>query len=169
MRHPTAQSRRQGLLPDVPESDQGIYVLLIHLPVSIMLSAGALPPRSYPRGTYWYVGSAQRNLRSRIFRHLRTNKPTRWHIDYFLTRRETKIEAVFTLAAGKSLECSTAGGLGLHGEVVRGFGASDCRCPGHLIRTAPSWNRAARALLQELGFAETPVSRFTHNSRERHA
>ena len=154
MRHPTAQSRRQGLLPDVPESDQGIYVLLIHLPVSIMLSAGALPPRSYPRGTYWYVGSAQRHLRNRLSRHLKRDKPLRWHIDYFLALPQPRVLEVFTKPADKSAECDTAGRLLHHGEPVPRFGASDCRCPTHLIHTRGRHSRTAEALLLEQKFVK---------------
>ncbi len=156
MPHSSTRVRKSGILPDTALPDGGIYVLRIRLCSCLWLAVGALPRRAYPGGIYWYVGSAQRNLHSRVSRHLRTEKPLRWHIDYLLVRPEAEIDAVFTLCADKSLECKTAGRLSLHGEPVPRFGASDCRCPAHLVRTDGERAQVAAAQLVDLGFTESP-------------
>jgi Uri superfamily endonuclease len=156
MPHPPPRVPKSDILPDTALPDRGIYVLRIRLHASLWLAVGALTQRAYPGGIYWYVGSAQRNLRSRVFRHLRTDKPLRWHIDYLLVRPESEIDAVFTLCADKSLECETAGRLSLHGEPVPRFGASDCRCTAHLVRTEEERAQVVAAQLVDLGFTESP-------------
>lgn len=155
---PRSQSSdHPNILRDASLPDSGIYVLRISLHASLWLSAGALPRRAYADGIYWYVGSAQRNLRSRISRHLKTDKPLRWHIDYLLVQPEAEINAVFTLCADKSLECEAARRLSLCGEPVPRFGASDCRCRAHLIHTHDERARMAAAQLLDLGFTESPL------------
>jgi len=149
--------RKSDILQDAVHPDRGIYVLRIRLHTSLWLAAGALPRRTYSGGIYCYVGSAQRNLRSRISRHMKTDKPLRWHIDYLLVQPEAEIDAVFTLCADKSLECDTAWRLSLCGEPVPRFGASDCRCRAHLIRTDEEQARVAAAQLLDLGFTESPL------------
>lgn len=42
----------------------------------------------------------------------------------------------WTFPAPKSAECMLAAALARGREVVAGFGASDCRCGGHLLRFA---------------------------------
>jgi len=157
MPHSPNRVRKSGILPDTALPNEGIYVLRIRLRSCLWLAAGALPRRAYPGGIYWYVGSAQRNLHSRVSRHLRTEKPLRWHIDYLLVKPEAEINAVFTLCADKSLECETAGRLGLHGEPVPRFGASDCRCTAHLVRTDEERGQAVAAQLMDLGFTESTL------------
>lgn len=157
MPHSTTRFRESDVLQDAAHPDRGIYVLRIRLHASLWLSVGALPERAYPGGFYWYVGSAQRNLQSRISRHLRTDKPLRWHIDYLLVRPEAKIDTVFTLCADKSLECKTAKRMSLHGEPVPRFGASDCHCTAHLVHTDEERARSAAVQLLDLGFTESPL------------
>jgi Uri superfamily endonuclease len=135
----------------------GIYALRIRLSYPVHLTVGALPLRRYDPGTYWYVGSAQKNLRSRLSRHLKADKPLRWHIDYFLATPQTRIESVLTKPADKSLECEAARLVSLHGDPIPRFGASDCRCPAHLLHTRENTARAAEKLLLERGFVRTPT------------
>jgi len=95
---------------------------------------GRLGRFRFEAGFYLYVGSAQRNLEKRLERHARKKKPLRWHIDY-LSSRAQMIGAV--VAPGtKRQECELAAELGeMFEPAVPGFGASDCRCPGHLFYT----------------------------------
>ncbi len=157
MPRPRNNTPQADACPCLPEPDQGIYVLRIRLSAPLELTVGALPKRHHDPGTYWYVGSAQRNLQSRISRHLKTDKKLRWHIDHFLANPEARIEAVFAKPAAKSQECATARSLGHHGEPVPRFGASDCRCSAHLIHTTGNATQAAEALLLKRGFVRTPL------------
>ena len=97
------------------------------------LAVGRLGFFSFRRGLYVYVGSARRNLRARIDRHLRPEKTMRWHFDYL--RPHLRIFEVATFP-GDEGECRLFRRLmAEHGGVVpvRGFGSSDCGCEAHLF------------------------------------
>ena len=124
--------------------NRGNYLILLKLPKETEIAAGSLEKRRYEPGWYVYAGSAQRNLSSRINRHLRkTRKQQHWHMDY-LTPHAEAIKALPILSY-RNLECSLAGALSdLGGRAVPGFGSSDCRCGSHLYFFAdyPLGNRA---------------------------
>ncbi len=83
-------------------------------------------------GFYIYVGSAKRNLKQRINRHLRKKKNKKWHIDYLIEK--TDWIKVIPIRTSEDLECRLAEDLSLLAEdKVLGFGCSDCRCPSHLF------------------------------------
>src|SRR5512143_3835048 len=116
----------------------GIYVLALWLEAPRVISVGRLGEWTFPAGWYLYVGSAQGpgGMPARLVRHRRrlaSGKKARWHVDYL--REQAVWGGAWGLAAAERLECTWAGVLRrLPGAevVVRGFGASDCRCPGHL-------------------------------------
>ncbi len=85
-------------------------------------------------GYYAYVGRAKRGLGARLACHARRQgKRLRWHIDYLLEPADLREIWVFPLSTG---ECAMAARLeagGASREGLRGFGSSDCRCPGHLL------------------------------------
>ncbi len=118
------------------------YALVMRLEAPEELSIGALGRHAFRAGYYVYVGSAARGLWPRLARHLRRQKPLHWHADY-LTTVATPVEAWIDLSA-EDRECLWARlllqspGASLP---VRGFGASDCRCGGHLafFRAKPSF------------------------------
>ena len=112
----------------------GCYIAVFHLSPARWVRVGRLGRFRFEAGFYLYVGSAQRNLEKRLERHARKKKPLRWHIDY-LSSRAQMIGAV--VAPGtKRQECELAAELGeMFEPAVPGFGASDCRCPGHLFYT----------------------------------
>ncbi len=84
------------------------------------------------RGLYLYVGSAQRSLSARLERHARRIKPLRWHIRY-LSAEVTMVGAMIVPGLGQR-ECESARELRhMYELAVSGFGASDCRCGGHLF------------------------------------
>lgn len=120
--------------------DSGAYVLLLDIPTSVEITVGRLGSVRFQAGRYVYVGSARRNLRARVERHLRREKRVRWHIDYLTTDPGVHpIGAV--LAAGPSDECRISRALAsLEGSTapVPAFGASDCTrgCRAHLYRVA---------------------------------
>lgn len=115
--------------------DRGCYLLLVRLakPIRLVISRKVV---SLPAGVYGYVGSAQKSLAARVARHLRPpdSKRTRWHIDRLLARAQVEAALVFPLT--RPGECWLAERLCKEPGVslaARGFGSSDCCCPGHLL------------------------------------
>ncbi len=98
---------------------------------------GALGEFEFPEGDYIYTGSAVKNLRQRVDRHLSKDKKMRWHIDYLLAAPEAEITSTEIIESVERIECSLNLELLNSGRVtvpVRGFGSSDCRqCPAHLV------------------------------------
>ena len=89
----------------------------------------------FREGIYYYVGSAQRNLSARLERHSKSRKPLRWHIDYLSTKAE--MLGAITVIGARQRECELAKEIGEMFELaVPNFGASDCRCGGHLFYTS---------------------------------
>ncbi len=113
---------------------KGIYVLAINLEDDISINVGALGKRTFKKGFYAYVGSAQINLEKRVQRHLRRGKRKFWHIDYLLESEAAKIAKVLYRQADKAEECRVASEISQKGEAILGFGCSDCRCRSHLFR-----------------------------------
>lgn len=96
---------------------------------------GKLGTFSFQKGLYVYVGSAKRNIQSRVERHIQIDKKQRWHFDYL--RPFLEIADVETFS-GEEGECKLFQRLMKEQSgiiPVRGFGSSDCRCPGHLFYT----------------------------------
>ncbi len=129
---------------------RGAYVLLIRLDAPVELRVGRLGTFAFAAGWYAYVGSAlgPGGLQARLRRHLRAEKRVHWHVDYLLTRG--KVECIWQVATDERLECAWARALqGIGGQVFPPrFGASDCRCPGHLIyfTCRPAYEAIERAL-----------------------
>lgn len=106
------------------------YQLHIAVREPLRLAAGRLGNFDFPAGRYVYTGSARRNFRARVERHLRRAKTLRWHIDYLLDAPGVTVVAVLPANAP---ECDLNQATGGH-VVAPGFGASDCRrgCGSHL-------------------------------------
>ncbi|MGM0409434.1 MAG: GIY-YIG nuclease family protein [Bacillota bacterium] len=114
--------------------DSGVYLLEVFLHKPKKIEVGALGIHTFPPGYYYYAGSAQKNLKSRIERHYKVTKKAHWHIDYLLA--EGHLKRHFTWQKDKKGECEIASHLKdeLGGKViVTGFGSSDCECESHLI------------------------------------
>ncbi|MCL7451442.1 MAG: DUF123 domain-containing protein [Anaerolineae bacterium] len=117
----------------------GAYVLALSLDQPQAVSIGRLGTFQMPAGWYLYSGSARGpgGLLARLRRHRRrlgADKKAHWHIDFF--RERAAWSGAWVRQTSEKLECSWALTLGrLPGAriVVPGFGASDCRCPGHLV------------------------------------
>lgn len=126
----------------------GTYLLLLRLDGPHQLQVGKLGRVSLPRGWYVYVGSALGGLGARLRRHLRQPKPSHWHIDA-LTEVAT-IQAIAVHLGPARLECSVAALLASRAasQPAPRFGASDCRCPTHLLhftnppdlQLSPAWS-----------------------------
>lgn len=110
----------------------GLYVLLVRVRRPRRLRVGKRGLRTFRSGWYCYVGRARRALEARLRRHARPRKRRHWHIDGLTARAE--VVGAWVLAAPAELECVLAGELARRGELVAGFGASDCGCGGHLVR-----------------------------------
>jgi Uri superfamily endonuclease len=113
---------------------KGIYVLVIRLNSDTSINVGALGQKTFKKGTYAYVGSAQKNLEQRVQRHLRREKRKFWHIDYLLGNDATKVIKVLLKQGSKAEECQVANEISSKSEAVNGFGCSDCHCKSHLFR-----------------------------------
>jgi Uri superfamily endonuclease len=112
--------------------NRGLYLLWLQLKADKSICIGSLGLMYFPRGLYVYVGSAQRNRRARIERHLKLSKKQHWHIDYL--REQAEIIDFNLLNGEKTDECLVAESLfRLGGERLFRFGSSDCKCPGHLL------------------------------------
>ncbi|GEN33501.1 MULTISPECIES: GIY-YIG nuclease family protein [Aneurinibacillus] len=110
-----------------------LYSIEMYLPETVKITVGRLGTFIFSAGIYIYVGSAKRNIEARINRHIRKEKPLRWHLDYL--RPYAEITEVCTYS-GKEGECGLFARLleEKQGAIpVRGFGSSDCRCPAHLF------------------------------------
>ncbi|MDP1659223.1 MAG: GIY-YIG nuclease family protein [Methylotenera sp.] len=106
------------------------YQLDILLTEPARLSIGKLGAFDFPAGQYVYTGSAQRNIKARIARHLRREKMLKWHIDYLLASPQASIIKVMQYAIPEcEMNQRTAGRI-----LIAGFGSSDCHagCGSHL-------------------------------------
>lgn len=115
----------------------GTYLLELHLATPAQVVVGHLGQRDLPSGWYVYVGSALGGLGARLRRHARLPKPRHWHIDAL--REVATLVAVTARLGPERIECQLAAHIGgLPGATipVRRFGASDCRCGGHLFHFA---------------------------------
>lgn len=112
--------------------ESGIYIAVFFMPQSKSIQVGRLGKYYFHQGFYFYVGSAQRNLSARLERHSKKKKPLHWHIDYLSA--EAEMLGTITIAGPRELECEIAKKLGEMLNLAKpGFGASDCRCAGHLF------------------------------------
>ena len=130
------------MLPD----RSGTYGLILRLPRLATIGVGRLGRFQFPAGWYAYVGSAHGpgGLAARVSRHLRSPKPPHWHVDYLRTAAQP-VQIWYAVGARKR-ECAWAEALsGLPGGSIPmpRFGASDCRCPAHLIHFTVSPDLAA--------------------------
>lgn len=112
--------------------DCGDYMLVMHLPEGRDIEVGAKGEISFPQGYYVYVGSAKKNLASRLARHTRKRKKMHWHIDYL--RRYAGVTAVLPVRTADDLEHELAAAVGAisHWQIWD-FGCTDCSCPSHLF------------------------------------
>ena len=105
------------------------YLLKIYLEQAKKVRIGKLGTFSFAKGIYWYVGSAKKNLKHRVARHMRKKKKLHWHIDYLLQHAQ-----ITEIWATDILERKLAGILSQQLAIpVTGFGASDTKTRAHLF------------------------------------
>lgn len=115
------------------------YSLYIQISRKISINIGKLGKVDFPKGIYLYCGSARKNFDARIKRHLARNKKIRWHIDYLLESKYSKIIKIEKFELEKHTECSLVKYYVLSNTAEKfadGFGASDCKngCRSHLLK-----------------------------------
>lgn len=115
----------------------GQYLLFLEVEEPVQMAIGRLGIYRFEPRSYIYVGSARGpgGLSGRVSRHLRAfdEKRCYWHIDYL--SRTARIVAVGWSAEPQLSECDWSAALGVLGRRWPArFGASDCRCAGHLIK-----------------------------------
>ncbi len=123
----------------------GTYSILLKSSKRFRLKLGCLGYVRVNRGHYVYTGSAlgkgPSSLEGRIDRHRRRSKRIRWHIDFLTKRREIHVKGSVYICSSARLECKINEAVleDLQGcPLVRHTGASDCRCPAHLLRVRES-------------------------------
>jgi len=123
--------------PDTPLPVRpGTYVLVVCLDRDVTIRVGGLGAVRLPAGFYAYAGSAlgPGGIAARVGRHARGANGVHWHIDHlrrFASAREAwyatgrlRREHVWARALPRLSGGATS---------IAGFGASDCRCPSHLV------------------------------------
>ncbi len=115
----------------------GSYQLILFLAETATVEVGRLGRLDFASGFYFYTGRQVRHLTARIERHLRREKPRRWHIDYLTTRKDFRIVRVLVFPDNPQ-ECRLNRELGTFlGATwpLPGFGSSDCQhgCLSHLL------------------------------------
>lgn len=116
--------------------NSGSYRLHILVNREVELKIGALGNFPFPAGYYIYSGSAMRNLKQRLERHIRLEKSLKWHIDYLLSANNVKIIGIDEFPSENREECirnSSLLKLPTARIVAPKFGSSDCKCVSHLI------------------------------------
>ncbi len=114
----------------------GTYLLWLHLPAARRITVGRLGAFDFAAGFYGYVGSAMGpgGLAARLGRHLQGSSRRRWHIDYL--RCAADPVAAWVCVSPQVQEHDWAAALAaMEGAWLPAprFGASDCRCPAHLV------------------------------------
>jgi Uri superfamily endonuclease len=106
------------------------YQLHIELKRRQNIVIGRLGQFTFDKGRYLYTGSATRNMKQRLLRHLSGHKSLHWHIDYLLAEKSAKITAISLSAEAECIVNQSVKAA----IPVPGFGASDCRagCGAHL-------------------------------------
>ena len=107
----------------------------IHLKISEkkLVQIGSLGTFEFPIGTYIYVGSAKKNIKARITRHIKKEKPLRWHFDYIRPHGEIVKVETFDDSLDECNRCKQIKEKYQAHELIKGFGSSDCNCKAHLL------------------------------------
>lgn len=152
--------------PKTITNTPGTYLLLLELTECADIRIGRSKQRAFvfQPGWYAYVGSAlgAGGLRSRLRRHASHNLQRKhWHIDYFSERAE--LYGALVLENRERVECVWSRWIAKRAEAcIEGFGASDCRCRGHLYRLAGflARNELIEVACRELQARFCPVGQF---------
>ncbi len=137
-------SKRHSAMP--APLTTGTYVLILQCQQTAQLPVGKLGLLKLRPGYYLYVGSAfgPGGIPARIAHHKRIQRSPHWHIDYL--RKETALLATWhsfdTVKREHQWAAALAGETTCSMAMPR-FGASDCKCPGHLFYSVQAPQPAA--------------------------
>lgn len=114
----------------------GTYVLILESRVDTEVEIGRLGRMVLQQGFYLYVGSAfgPGGLWARVGRHVKKNKPQRWHIDYL--RPHLRLETICYSTDPERYEDTWSERITGWPAVeipMPGFGASDSHAVTHLF------------------------------------
>ena len=111
--------------------NSGVYILELFAKKDFLITNNKFKNTIFPKGFYYYIGSAQKNLISRINRHLAKQKKIHWHIDYLTTHKSIRITKTFIFPnAEKHFEAEIANNFcNYFGTKIKveGFGNSDTK------------------------------------------
>lgn len=149
----------------IKTKNSGIYVIEFWAKNDFSLGIKKYAENFFSKGYYYYSGSAQKNFRERLSRHLRLNKKVHWHIDHLTTDQNFEIKSILILnEAPKEFECKIIESFLGNDKVeqsILGFGNGDCStCRTHLLN---SFNRIDYNQLFSLYH---DIVRFIPSSRE---
>ena len=135
-----------------PQDEPGTYALLFRAEEEQTVEVGALGSMTVQPGQYVYVGSAlgPGGVQARVRRHARGDGALHWHVDYL--RAATVLDRVWWTHDDTRRECDWAAALRNRPDTtvpLSGFGASDCDCPAHLVRTEDASAALPNALAVE--------------------
>jgi len=105
----------------------GSYLLFVELPMDIEMTISGRP-KEIKKGIYVYVGSAMKNLKQRINRHVSYQSgeyKKHWHIDNLLEKG--KVISTLAIPSADRNEEIISSFISNYLEAVPGFGASDCK------------------------------------------
>ena len=127
-----------GLKKVLMQTNSGIYALELFAIKEFNFHHNSLGELLIPKGYYYYVGSAQKNLTQRIERHLKKYKKQHWHIDYLTCSKNVTVKNVyFVKDLSKNNECILVNDLISKYNlrvIIKGFGNTDCNtCESHLL------------------------------------
>jgi len=91
-------------------------------------------------------------FKSRLNRHLRSNKKPHWHIDYLL--QKASISEIILCETNDRVECTIAQALSRQFDSIPGFGSSDCKCRSHLFFATDKMKPTIMATLISLPIKE---------------
>ena len=118
---------------------KGVYILEFFLSLETFIDNKNFSNYKLPNGWYYYFGSAQKNLFSRISRHIAKYKRKHWHIDYISSNKNFSINRVYIFEnAIKKYECFLTRlfekKLKLT-HILKRFGNGDCenKCLSHML------------------------------------
>jgi len=131
---------------------KGSYGLLIEHTEEQTTTTGSLKAIYFPRSYYAYVGSAMGGFKSRLNRHLKSNKKLYWHIDYLLEK--ASISEIILCETNDRVECTIAQALNGQFDSIPGFGSSDCKCHSHLFFATDKMKPTIMATLSSLPIKE---------------
>ena len=142
-------------------AEPGIYALIVESEAPTIVEVGSLGSVSLDKGLYVYIGSAKGpgGLRARLRRHMSRDKKIRWHIDYILSSRSTRLRALVHARTEGLRECVLTPQLEKLGlvHVKYKLGSSDCRnCRSHFLRCQDDLTGCLKRVVQafsEVGLA----------------